>query len=303
MLKTLVFLLASVMSLVAQNFDFRDTAGYVTDPPGNIAVLSTTTYPTVVNGVTFGWLGAAQSRDRSTTVDPRLAGVNFVPNGTPVAFEVDLAPGTYNLSLASGDEGFQSCWAGCSIQLVDGTNVLATLPEAVTQLGFFFDATGANYSAAAWPTSNTTIPITLVNGKLKIILGTTTASGDSTPIAFLGIAAVSNGGTITVSNSYPPGSTVVSTITLTPQNGWTSDVTMSLGTMPAGVIGSFNPTVVSGGVGTSILTMQIATTGSSPGAYQIPIIATGGGVQNTTSLELDISASTGMQAKKTGAKK
>ena len=50
-----------------------------------------------------------QARDRSTTVDPRLAGINFANNGSPATFYVDLpSAGTYNLSLAMGDDGYRA---------------------------------------------------------------------------------------------------------------------------------------------------------------------------------------------------
>src|SRR5271167_2065894 len=61
-------------------FDFRNTSTFVTDPPGDTYVLSTTAYPTKGNGVTYGWVKTSLvgARDRSTLVDPRLTGLNFV---------------------------------------------------------------------------------------------------------------------------------------------------------------------------------------------------------------------------------
>ena len=126
-----------------QGFDFRNTTGFVTDPSGATYVLPTTAYPTTVNGVTFGWTkNSAQGRDRNATLDPRLAGVNFANNGSPATFYVDLpSAGTYNLSLAMGDAGYQACWVQCQVQFLDGNTVLATVTEGSTQLGYFYDAT------------------------------------------------------------------------------------------------------------------------------------------------------------------
>ena len=91
-------------------------------------------------------------RDRNATLDPRLAGINFANNGSPATFYVDLpSPGTYNLSLAMGDAGFQSCWVQCQIQFLDGSTVLATVAGGSTNLAYFYDATGKNWSAAQWP--------------------------------------------------------------------------------------------------------------------------------------------------------
>ena len=175
-------------------FDFRNTSNFVTDPPGDTYVLPSTAYPTIVNGTRFGWtnVNLAQARDRSTSVDPRLAGIDFATNGSPATFYVDLpAAGTYNLSLAMGDAGYQECWAQCQIEFLDGNTVLATLTEGATNLGYFYDAKGNNWSAAAWPGSNLSQQVTLAGTRLTVVVGTNQASGDFTPIAFLGIAQTS----------------------------------------------------------------------------------------------------------------
>src|SRR5271167_2319029 len=136
-----------------QGFDFRNTANFLTDPPGDTYVLPITTYPTKFNGVTFGWTtpSLVQARDRSTSVDPRLAGINFVNNGSPATFYVDLpSAGTYNLSLAMGDDGYEQCWTQCQVQFLDGSTVLATVTGGLSNLGYFYDAKGSNWSASAW---------------------------------------------------------------------------------------------------------------------------------------------------------
>jgi len=91
-----VLVLATSLQAVAQwqqGFDFRNTASFVMDPSGDTDVLSTTAYPTTVDGVTFGWMKTSpvQARDRNANLDPRLAGINFqslcFPRG-PVLFKV-----------------------------------------------------------------------------------------------------------------------------------------------------------------------------------------------------------------------
>jgi hypothetical protein len=82
-------------------------------------VLPTIAYPATMNGVTYGWVDntTVQGRDRDDSLDPRLAEINFVSNGSPATFYVDLpSAGTYNLSLAMGDASYQQCWcsARCS---------------------------------------------------------------------------------------------------------------------------------------------------------------------------------------------
>src|SRR5208337_5520997 len=109
-LLSLVFLAANAEASPnwQQGFDFRNTAAFVTDPSGDTYVLSSTAYPTKGTGVTYGWVNTnpVSARDRNAKLDPRLAGIDFVYNGTPATFYVDLpSPGTYNLSLAMGDAG------------------------------------------------------------------------------------------------------------------------------------------------------------------------------------------------------
>ncbi len=184
---TTVTLTASAAGSWQQGFDFRNTAGFVTDPAGDTYVLATTAYPTTVNGVTFGWLQTppVQARDRDAQLNPRLAGIDFATNGSPATFDVDLpSPGTYSLSLALGDAGYQQCWVQCQVQL------LATLTVGSTQLGYFYDAQGNNWSAAAWPTSNLSQQVTLTGTHLTVVVGTNQATGDFTTITFLGVTQV-----------------------------------------------------------------------------------------------------------------
>src|SRR5271165_6623305 len=186
-----------------QGFDFRSTQNFVTDPPGSTYVLNTTLYPTTVSGVTFGWLKAPSGgRDRNAGLDPRLAGINFSNNGSPATFYVDLpSAGTYNLSLALGDDGYEQCWTQCQIQFLDGSTVLATVTEGPTLAGYFYDAKGNNWSAAAWPTSNISQQVTLAGSRLTVVVGTSKSTGDSTPIAFLGVAQASGSPNFTISAS------------------------------------------------------------------------------------------------------
>ena len=201
---TTVTLTVTSSSGWAVGFDFRNSAGYVADPPGDSYVLSGTAYPTKSNGVTFGWLKTSlvQSRDRNAKLDPRLAGINFAVNGMPATFYVDLpSAGAYNLSLALGDAGYQACWVQCQIQFLDGNTVLATVTKGSTNMGYFYDAKGSNWSAASWPTSNVSRQVTLAGTRLTVVVGTSKPAGDSTPIAFLGVAQVSGSPNFAISAS------------------------------------------------------------------------------------------------------
>src|SRR5271165_2299286 len=281
-----------------QGFDFRNTPSFVTDPAGDAYVLSTTAYPTKGNGVTYGWAKTSlvQSRDRNARLDPRLAGVNFATNGLPAAFYVDLpSAGTYNLSLAMGDAGYQACWVQCQIQFLDGGTVLATVTEGPTKMGYFYDAAGNNWSAAGWPANNVSLQVTLTGTQLTVVVGTSKSTGDSTPIAFLGVAQASGSPNFTISASpaalsIAQGNQGSSTITTTISGGFNDPITLSASGMPSGTTVSFSPqTIPAPGSGGSTMTITVGA--STPtGTYPITVTGNGGGVQQNTTVTLTVTA-------------
>ncbi len=207
-----------------QGFDFRNTPGYVTDPPTSTYVLSTTAYPTVRNGVTFGWANPplVSARDRSLMVDPRLAGINYVSNGAPAKFYVDLpSAGTYNLSLAMGDDGYGQCWTQCQVQFLDGSTVVGTVSGGFEAGAYFYDAAGRSLSAASWPGSNMQLAVSMTGSRLTVQVGTNSNSGDFTPIAYLGVAQISSIPSFNVSASP-------SSVSILQGNAGTTTVTTSI---------------------------------------------------------------------------
>ena len=166
-----------------QGFDFRATSSYVTDPPSSTYVLSTTAYPTTVNGVTFGWANTALVGAEPQHDSGCAAGRDELSEQRmPAKFYVDLpSAGMYNLSLAMGDEGYAQCWTQCQVQFLDGSTVVGTVNGGVEGLGYFYDATGKNWSAAAWPGSNSTAAVTMSGTRLTVVVGTNNNTGDITP--------------------------------------------------------------------------------------------------------------------------
>jgi uncharacterized membrane protein len=279
-------------------FDFRNTASYVTDPPGDTYVLSTTTYPTTFDGTNYGWTNTnlVQSRNRSTSVDPRLAGINLAANGSPATFDVQLpSPGTYNLSLAMGDAGYEECWVQCQIQFLDGSTVIATITEGLTKLGYFYDAKGNNWSAAQWPQDNLTQQVTLTGSLLTMVVGTNRTTGDSTPVAFLGVMRVSSAPNFSISASpasltVQQGNQGTSTITSTISGGFNSAITLSASGIPAGTTVSFNPNPIPApGSGSSTMTITVGAN-TAAGTYPITVTGNGGGVQQNTTVTLTVTA-------------
>ena len=100
-----------------QGFDFRATSDYVVDPPGaHSSVLPSDIYPTIGELATYGWQGGYRiaGSNEMKHIRDRLQGwrepTKFIFNVSPAAFYIDLpAPGTYNLSLAMGNDGYAQC--------------------------------------------------------------------------------------------------------------------------------------------------------------------------------------------------
>lgn len=143
-----------------QGINFRQTLAFVTDGANESwdhAVGAGGTYPhTTAQGNTVGWEGAVgNDRDRSSSVDRRLAGVCFT-SSVQADYRFDLpAAGSYNVRFAAGDMGSvnDTLWS-----LLDTTTSLATLTTGTNvTTGSFKDATNAVLTAAAWPGSNTLV--------------------------------------------------------------------------------------------------------------------------------------------------
>lgn len=181
-----------------KGFNFRATSGYVTDGVNETYVISTDTYPTIRNGVTFGREDAfGFFLDRLNTNDRRLAGV--MGDATDLKrFRVDL-PGTGSVSirLALGDPS-----SAQSVRWVTKDNV-TTLDTYIgtPPANSFIDASGVTRTAAAWPGSNVAVTRSFASQIFR--LQTTGASGTSVvahiTLEMLGEAVAAVANTITFS--------------------------------------------------------------------------------------------------------
>lgn len=169
-------------------FDFRATQAYVTDPSYATYELCAgggggTSYPTTrsVNGVsiTFGWEQAVQTRNRSSGIDPRLAGINFQGNsGSTYNFRVDLpASGLWSIGLGCGDAAAGNAQKNYIIIKDTTTQVLdCSVNTSSTQVG---DAAKNLWSTAAWPGSNVLVPVTFSTTILRVQICGTVATDSS----------------------------------------------------------------------------------------------------------------------------
>ena len=88
-----------------------------------------------------------------------------------------------------------------------------------------------------------------------------------------------------------PGSSVTSTVAIGPIFGFNQTVTLSCGSLPAGVTCSFNPPSVLNASGNSTLTVNVADT-VQPGAYSLPVSGTAGAIVNPTTVQLSVGSFT-----------
>jgi len=288
-----MLLAATILACAQQGFDFRYTASFVADPAGSIAVLSTTAYPTKANGLTFGWTNTSlvDGRDRSTGVDPRLAGINLASNSQPATFYVDLpSPGTYKLALAMGDEGWEKCAVGCLIQFFDGSNLVGAVKRGDIPAGHFYDAQGTAWPAAAWAGSNAQLQVTLTGTRLTMVVGNNQATGDSTAIAFLGISAPAKPNfSLVPTLTLKQGKQVSCVLNLSTANQFNAPVALSAVNVPRGVTVAFNPqTVPAPGSGSTTMTITAADN-AAPGLYPVIVLGDGGGLEQTALVEVTVS--------------
>ena len=94
----------------------------------------------------------------------------------------------------------------------------------------------------------------------------------------------------TFDRNAAPGGSAVYNLTIYSYGGFTGNVTLTSSNLPAGVTVSFAPPVVTGGSGTSAITVQ--TSNSTPsGTRGVTITATSGSMVRSTTLNLIIGAS------------
>ena len=177
-----------------KGFNFRATDTFVTDGTDETYVRGySDEYPITRNGATFGW-GATPDvfqANRDSTVDRRLAGINYLSNdGVKGTFRVDLtATGDYTLRFALGDtaSGQQYQYA----QFRDNTTAFATIDDTNgTAVDNYDDATGVNRTEANWPSQNATLSRTFASTILNVIMGPPSAQLNSTTFAHLFVSQV-----------------------------------------------------------------------------------------------------------------
>ncbi len=90
-----------------------------------------------------------------------------------------------------------------------------------------------------------------------------------------------------------PGGSVAYTISVMPLYGFTGSVLLNASGLPAGTTASFNPPIITGGSGTSILTIQTSMLTPSPSITNVTISGTNGDLVHNAIVALGVSNSNG----------
>lgn len=168
--------------------DHRSSSGYVTDPAGHYFAQPdfwAPNYPITLGGVNTGWYttGGVESYDESSSVDARLAGTVQSKTATDRSWHrVDWTAGNINFRGAFGDAVYTS--GDHYVELYDGATSLGVIVDVgAISAGHFIDAAGTDHaSAAAWVSSNASIPLTLPTGVFYVVIGRGASATAKTPL-------------------------------------------------------------------------------------------------------------------------
>lgn len=154
--------------------DFRETFGGATDP-ANCTYCLGEAYPVTRLGHPLGWYNASVpatilTANRSA-VDGRHGGINFTASNVERRFFLGgLNVGLTTFHLANGDTSAR----GPQIVRIldsDGSTVLHTISTGAIAANTYNDATGTNFSAAAWVTSESGQVVTISGTSIWVQVG------------------------------------------------------------------------------------------------------------------------------------
>jgi uncharacterized membrane protein len=211
-------------------------------------------------------VNAASTPDFSLSATPAS---QTVVHGNGTSFALSLTPsngfaGNVSLSLGPLPAGVNATFNTNPVPSGSGTSTLTVTTTSSTAPG------------------NYTLTITGTSGSLtKSAIVTLVVNAASTPDFSLSATPASQ--------TVAPGNGTSYTLTLTPSIGFASNVSLSLGTLPAGVNATFNTNPVLNGSGTSTLTVT-TTSSTAPGNYTLTINGTSGSLTHSATVALVVNA-------------
>jgi len=224
--------------------------------------------------------------------------IQIVPQGTATStFTLSTTPGTRSVVAGSSTTYTTNIAAsggfGGAVSLsVSGLPAGATgtfSPSSVTGSG---TSTLTVTTTGSTPVGNSTLTITGTSGAItKTATATLTVTAPAQPTFTLSASP----GTQTV----VPGSSTTYTTTIAAANGFTDPVTLSVSGLPAGATGTFVPATISGGSGSSTLTVT-TTSGTALGSSTLTITGTSSTVTQSATATLSVAGAAAIGIKFVG---
>jgi uncharacterized repeat protein (TIGR01451 family) len=214
----------------------------------------------------------------SSYATPNMISVAATDNRDALAYFSNIGPTTVHLG-APGMNVY-STMPGASYGSLSGTSMAAPHVSGVAALVL---AQHPSYTTAQVKAAilDNTDPISSLQGKVI-------TNGRLNAARALGVPAGPDF-TLSVSpasRTVQRGGSTTYTITITPTNGFSGDVALSITGLPSGATGSFTPTPA-----TTNSTLTVTTSGSTPLSNSTPLItATGGGKSHTAVASLIVTA-------------
>jgi len=243
------------------------------------------TDPTPTAASTF-WMESEYRKDSTfQNWNTVISQVGSFSTSTTFDYSVSLNPSSGSVVQGAGTT------STVTVGLVSGTTQSVALSTSISPPATGLTATVNPTSGNPTYTSTLTISTTTGTAQGSYSITVTVASGALSHNAVY-ILTVTGPVTGDFSISASPSSLTIhrtgsgsTTITITALNGFSGTVSLSTGTLPAGVTATFNPTTVTGS-GTSTLTLS--SNGTSRGTFTITVTGTSGSLSHSTSVTLTI---------------
>ncbi len=260
----------------AANINFGGAFTQANNSAGNYVVFSIT-----ATGFT---LTAIPSTASDNTPRAPVNGIQIVPHAPPPDFSLSLSPSSETLTAgssttysvtATAKNGFHGTVSFSASGLPSGAGASFN-PTSVTGSG---SSTMTVTTSASTPAGTYTITITGASGSLS---HATTVSLTVNAVAQPNFSLSASPSSVTINQ----GTSGTSTITVTPQNGFSGSVALSTSGLPSGVTASFNP---SSTTTTSTLTLT-ASSGAATGTSTVTITGTSGSLSHMTTVSLTVNS-------------
>ena len=253
------------------------TASLSPNPTTGTSVLTVTASSTAANGLYSVCITGTSGTEVAWAPNIQLRVVQPEFTVSPVSTSLTFAPGSSNGSYiwVLYDNGMIGNVSLAVSGLPSGVTASFT-PNPITATGVSFLQLTAS-SAATPGTYNVTITGTY--GSLNV--ATNLVLTVPPPTFYLG-SSIS-------STAFPQGSSITSTITVTPQPGFSGSVTLTASGLPGGVTASFTPNPTTG---TSLLTLT-ASSSAALGDATVTITGTSGALTATSGIYIYIAPETG----------